>query len=284
MIPFSFSVFAAHSRWDAAEISSLVPGAFSMTILREPLEAFESFYSYMNIDRSLDLDINQFAQNLTTRQESDMSLDVARGRNKALYDLGLDTEEMLEKEDVIMKIQSLDQEFDQVLILERLEESLVMMADSLCWSLAQVRFIQLNSRHQDFLTSISPESRVILNEWLWADRLLYNFFLQRHLDTLNTFGAKRMDDALKILGILNDDLRADCVSSSSDSEDKLFVSNNKKIQQIFPKQNRSWCRNYLKTEIALTDSIREMNRLYLEENFKTVRENHSSKDLVNAIK
>ena len=261
-----------------------MPGAFSMTILREPLEAFESFYSYMNIDRSLDMDINQFAQSLTTRQESDMSLDVARGRNKALYDLGLDTEEMLEKEDVIMKIQSLDQEFDQVLILERLEESLVMMADSLCWSLAQVRFIQLNSRHQDFLTSISPESRVILNEWLWADRLLYNFFLQRHLDTLNTFGAKRMDDALKILGILNDDLRADCVSSSSDSEDKLFVSNNKKIQQIFPKQNRSWCRNYLKTEIALTDSIREMNRLYLEENFKTVRENHSSKDLVNAIK
>ena len=160
----------------------------------------------------------------------------------------------------------------------------MMMADSLCWSLDQVRFIQLNSRHQDFVTSISPESRVILNEWLWADRLLYNFFLQRHLDTLNTFGAKRMDDALKILGILNDDLRADCVSSSSDSEDKLFVSNNKKIQQIFPKQNRSWCRNYLKTEIALTDSIREMNRLYLEENFKTVRENHSSKDLVNAIK
>ena len=284
MIPSSFSVFAAHSRWAAAEISSLVPGAFSMTILREPLEAFESFYSYMNIDRSLDMDINQFAQSLTTRQESDMSLDVARGRNKALYDLGLDTEEMLEKEDVIMKIQSLDQEFDQVLILERLEESLVMMADSLCWSLAQVRFIQLNSRHQDFLTSISPESRVILNEWLWADRLLYNFFLQRHMDTLNTFGAKRMDDALKILGILNDDLRADCVSSSSDSEDKLFVSNNKKIQQIFPKQNRSWCRNYLKTEIALTDSIREMNRLYLEENFKTVRENHSSKDLVNAMK
>ena len=284
MIPFSFSVFAAHSRWDAAEISSLVPGAFSMTILREPLEAFESFYSYMNIDRSLDMDINQFAQSLTTRQESDMSLDVARGRNKALYDLGLDTEEMLEKEDVIMKIQSLDQEFDQVLILERLEESLVMMADSLCWSLDQVRFIQLNSRHQDFLTSISPESRVILNEWLWADRLLYNFFLQRHLDTLNTFGAKRMDDALKILGTLNDDLRADCVSSSSDSEDKLFVSNNKKIQQIFPKQNRSWCRNYLKTEIALTDSIREMNRLYLEENFKTVQENYSSKDLVNAIK
>ena len=76
MIPSSFSVFAAHSRWAAAEISSLVPGAFSMTILREPLEAFESFYSYMNIDRSLDLDINQFAQNLTTRQESDMSLDV----------------------------------------------------------------------------------------------------------------------------------------------------------------------------------------------------------------
>ena len=52
------------------ETKSLIPGAFSITILREPLETFESFYSYMNIDRRLDMDINQFVQSLVTRQES----------------------------------------------------------------------------------------------------------------------------------------------------------------------------------------------------------------------
>ena len=109
-----------------------------MTILRDPVDTFESFYSYMNVDKRLNMDINQFAQSIIARQESNMSLDVARGRNKALYDLGLNPEEMFEQENVLRKIQSLDQEFDQVLILEKLEESLVLMAQSLCWTLDQV--------------------------------------------------------------------------------------------------------------------------------------------------
>ena len=136
---FSFDVFAAHGRWDSAEIKSLIPRAFTMTILRDPVETFESFYSYMNVDRRLNMDINQFARSIAARQESNMSLDIARGRNKALYDLGLEAEEMFEQETVLRKIQTLDQEFDQVLILERLDESLVLMAQSLCWTLDQVR-------------------------------------------------------------------------------------------------------------------------------------------------
>ena len=33
-LPSSFDVFAAHGRWDSAEIKSLIPKAFSLTILR----------------------------------------------------------------------------------------------------------------------------------------------------------------------------------------------------------------------------------------------------------
>ena len=250
-----------------------------MTILRDPVETFESFYSYMNIDRRLNMDINQFALSLVTRQETNMSLDVARGRNKALYDLGLDTEEMFEQEDVIRKIESLDQEFDQVLILERLEESLVLMAQSLCWTLDQVRFVQLNSRQKDFVTSLSPESRDILTDWLWADRLLYDFFLRRHRGAINTFGPQRMRNAVSLLASLNSKLRDDCVSSVSDSKfavEKVFIANNKKIEPLVPKQHRAWCRNYFKTEISFTKSIRMMNRLYVRKNFKISPAKHSS--------
>ena len=38
-----------------------------MTILRNPLDAFESYYSYMNIDSKLNMDINEFATALAIR-------------------------------------------------------------------------------------------------------------------------------------------------------------------------------------------------------------------------
>ena len=41
-----------------------------MTILREPLAAFESYYSYMNIDTKLSMDINEFAMALAVRNVS----------------------------------------------------------------------------------------------------------------------------------------------------------------------------------------------------------------------
>ena len=67
-----------------------------------------------------------------------MEVDVKRGRNNQLWDLGLEVDKMREERDVRAKVQSLEEEFDQVLILEHLDQSLVMMAESLCWSLRQV--------------------------------------------------------------------------------------------------------------------------------------------------
>ena len=68
-----------------------------------------------------------------------MEEDVKRGRNNQLWDLGLELERMGEDQDVKDKIISLDDELDQVLILENMDESLILMAQSLCWSLRQVQ-------------------------------------------------------------------------------------------------------------------------------------------------
>ena len=45
--------------------------------------------------------------------------------------------------------------------------------------------------------------------------------------------------------------------------EKVFQQNNQKIQQIVPSQERAWCRNYFKTEISFTKSLRAMNRKQL---------------------
>ena len=92
----------------------------------------------MNIDTKLKMDINEFATALALREDVNMTIDIRRGRNYQLWDLGLEPEQMFEDQDVKDKIRSLENEFDQVLILEHLDEGLVLMAQSLCWSLQQV--------------------------------------------------------------------------------------------------------------------------------------------------
>ena len=132
----------------------------------------------------------------------------------------------------------------------------------------QVVYVQLNSRKEDFVTSLSQESRDILSDWLWADRLLYDHFLGRHRDSVNTFGTDRMKNAVELLDGLNDSLESQCVSKVQKKVEKVFQPNNKKIQQIVPNQHRAWCRNYFKTEISFTKSLRVMNRLHVRKHYR----------------
>ena len=48
-------------------MKKLIPNAYALTILRNPVEAFESYYSYANIDTKLKMDINEFAMALDKR-------------------------------------------------------------------------------------------------------------------------------------------------------------------------------------------------------------------------
>ena len=82
-----------------------------------------------------------------------------------------------------------------------------------------------------------------------------------------------MKEAVELLRSLNDQLKSDCVAKTENAKEnfsveKVFQPNNKKIQQIVPNQHRAWCRNFFKTEISFTKSIRAMNRLHVRKHFK----------------
>merc|ERR1719233_2565671 len=76
-----FDIFAAHSRWNLAQVKILIPEGYTFTILRDPVDTFESYFSYMGVDRKLGVDINEFAW----RFASGVSPGQVRwGRNKQL--------------------------------------------------------------------------------------------------------------------------------------------------------------------------------------------------------
>ena len=240
----------------------LIPDGFTFTILRDPVETFESFFSYMNIDQKVGVDINKFAWEYAT-QDGNMALDVTRGRNRQLFDLGLDVNKMEKEDEVKAKIEDLDKEFDQVLILEHLEESLVIMADRLCWPLEQVCNVRLNSRTKEFVSKISMESRDILTDWLWAEYFLYNHFLQKHKLSVSKFGAQKTIQEVGRLRSINLDLTEQCAEKAADgieNAEKVFKPLNKKIKPVVPQGSKKWCRPFFKTEISYTKVLRKLNR------------------------
>lgn len=58
----NFDAYAFHARWDFVEVKKLLPVGFYFTILRDPVDYFESMYVYNVFDFHLGMDINQFAK------------------------------------------------------------------------------------------------------------------------------------------------------------------------------------------------------------------------------
>ena len=166
-----FDLLVQHIIWNRAEAEKAVPGGYKITILREPVARFVSAYSYFEYYKMKPLDT--FAREV----EAGGKLDWEPKLHCPLYDIGLnDTHDM---------IPTFKQDFDQVLIREYFEESLVLLADALCWDLMDVRFGKMNKeekgkkkkeRHEDATPRKSswPGLRI----WTAAEQELYQHFLK----------------------------------------------------------------------------------------------------------
>ena len=55
-------MFVFHSIWNLPEVRKLVPRGKVVSILRNPVEAFESGYKYLGWQKFFQMDINQFAK------------------------------------------------------------------------------------------------------------------------------------------------------------------------------------------------------------------------------
>ena len=89
-----FNLFVSHSFWNLKEVKKIVGvNATVITILRNPLEVFESGYVYFGFEKHFNLDINQFAtQILPVNQKRPRSR--VFWKNQLLYNLGMDPTKM----------------------------------------------------------------------------------------------------------------------------------------------------------------------------------------------
>ena len=86
-----YHVFCLHTIWNRAEVAaSLGPGATYLTILREPVELFESLWSYAGLASYYNMDLETFA---TSPKEGRLATRAFRCKDSlpcVLFDLIID--------------------------------------------------------------------------------------------------------------------------------------------------------------------------------------------------
>lgn len=105
-------------------------------------------------------------------------------RNLQSADLGLEHKHFDNDELIGNFVKQIEKEFDFILVLERLTESLVLMKRKFCWTMQDIVRINKNRGPQDWgYKNINPISAQKAYKWNNADTLLYNM-AQRKLNVL----------------------------------------------------------------------------------------------------
>ena len=68
------------------------------------------------------------------------------GFNQQSYDFGVRANQLNNLSAVKEKMAEIEKDFDLILIAEYFDESLVLLADHLCWNLEDMVYLKLNSR------------------------------------------------------------------------------------------------------------------------------------------
>ena len=172
-------------RFSDAMLGFMPIDTFYFTSMRDPAYQLKSAYTYFNAQRCFNLDYKQFLHKLDEK-----SLNVGNCQafmymwlnNGQVFDLGLDTENLSETKDrekVLDKINEIDKQFGIVIILERLDESLIVLRDFLNWTTEDIVYLKKN-----FQMKVSGKDETIYTQleksvarsWNWADVLAYNHF------------------------------------------------------------------------------------------------------------
>jgi len=208
----TFDMMVFHSLWNGPEVDKVIPKPSKrVTLLRDPVDTFESGYVYMGLENSFKMNINEYAKKIVRDGFPARKPKSWFDKNELLWDLGMQVGKMEGKSDLRDRIMFYENEFDLVLLAERFDESLVVMKDVLCWDTQDIKYLKQNERAAEFkANAVTPETRLILQQWMWSDYQLYNYFNHKLSDQIAEIGAKKVRNDLRALRKENDILHDRC--------------------------------------------------------------------------
>ncbi|CAH3161216.1 unnamed protein product [Pocillopora meandrina] len=168
----------SHTRFNKKAINYLFPKDASkyVTIVRNPVEQFESTFNYMQIGTVFGFGTDP-SESLKAFLKNGIGFNMLRksgssvlARNPQMFDLGLDFKFYQDAKAIKEYVEFLEEEFDLVLVADYFDESVVLMKRLLCWELDDVLFVKTNERlDKDKATEISDGTKENIKRWNKAD-------------------------------------------------------------------------------------------------------------------
>ncbi|XP_029132430.1 galactosylceramide sulfotransferase [Labrus bergylta] len=212
-----FNIVCNHMRFDPQEVAKLLPrDAVYITILRDPVDLFESSFHYYHRAVPLTWMIsgqNKLAEFLNSPQTyySPDAFNSFYLRNLLFFDFGFDNNVEADDPRVMRNIRNLLSQFDLVLLAEYFEESLILLKDKLCWSMEDILYFKLNARKTSSVSRLTPELRAKALRWNGADWKLYLHFNATFWARVEDYGKERMSQEVKELRRRNAEMKATCI-------------------------------------------------------------------------
>lgn len=213
---------------------------YFITILREPVSNFASYFYYQGYTKRFCLEteddpIAAFSKNARfyfrygCRFKANRGLGLLKPNahvgnipNPMMYDLGISEETLASEDKMNAAIRDIEREFDLVMIMEYFDESLILLKNLMNWSFDNIVYFKMrertNSRNVDKLTA---ERLLKLNQ---GDVALYSYFNITFWKRVEKFSICRMNQELELFHKRQEYWYSFCVGSKVKSNGKSDIS------------------------------------------------------------
>ena len=244
-----------HVRYNRPEMDAVVHNATYVTILRSPVDQFESAFGYyeMAIHAGLAKVGNPIEYFMKKPEQFFKKKFTAWywSQNAQLYDLGLDHFYHNDTFTLGYKIKQFDFEFDLVLITEYFDESLLLLRKLMCWEWEDILYLPKGIRSNSHRQKLSPELRRKIQAWNGADARLHEHFNKTLWRKIHEYGPE-FDADLAFFRSKRERLKDQCIAVNSTNK-----RDQREVKTMLKKDADVLCHRVYQDDVMYTRMIRQ---------------------------
>ncbi|XP_028393927.1 galactosylceramide sulfotransferase-like [Dendronephthya gigantea] len=283
------SILSNHARYNRPTMQLIMrKGAKYITILRDPVDQYESTFNYMGFEKFLDLKdsknpLADFLKNPVPKlyQLRDKHHGIPEPmqlvKNPMFFDLGMYPPAYNNMTRVRNEIKKLDRDFELVLIMEYFDESLLVLKKAFCWTMSDILYVKFNQRRHKSAYHRDEQVKKNIRYWNKADVILYEHFNRTLWKKIADYGPSFRKDLDKFRQ-MNSKMQASCVEKRQFTENAFNSSGDILSFRLNPEvrsYDRYFCMKMLRNEVDYIDYFR--NKYKPRGSYQTLLEKEGKK-------